>query len=144
MNYDLLKWRFSWLSAVWSNPIIPYSTTGGSIYEMDIYIYPFNIYTYIILSSLYPSLISFSSFTSPRAPYRIFLLLLPWLACNFHLVVITTAIIPFHVLCRLLLDFFLLWNVFVRHEKYLKIFLSINPNWMTASHLFYDSFHFVI
>ena len=41
-----------------------------------------------VLSSLYPSLISFSSFTFPGAPYRIFLLFLPWLPCQFYLVVI--------------------------------------------------------
>ena len=42
-----------------------------------------------VLSSLYLSLISFSYFTFPGAPYRIFLLLLPWLSCHFYLVGIT-------------------------------------------------------
>ena len=41
-----------------------------------------------VLSSLYPSLISFSYFTFPGVPYRIFLLFLPWLPCHFYLVVI--------------------------------------------------------
>ena len=43
------------------------------------------------LSSLYPSLISFSSFTLPGAPYRIFLLFFPWLPCHFYPVVITAT-----------------------------------------------------
>ena len=34
-----------------------------------------------VLSSLYISIISFSSFTFPGAPYRIFLQFLPWLPC---------------------------------------------------------------
>ena len=37
------------------------------------------------LSNLYSSLISFSSITFPGAPYRIFLLFLPWLPCLFTL-----------------------------------------------------------
>ena len=41
-----------------------------------------------VLSSLYPSLISFSYFTFPGAPYRIFPLFLPWLPCHIYLVVI--------------------------------------------------------
>ena len=41
-----------------------------------------------VLSSLYPSHISFSYFTFPGAPYRIFLLFLPWIPCHFYLVVI--------------------------------------------------------
>ena len=44
-----------------------------------------------VLSSLYPSRNSFSSFTFPGAPYRIFLPFLPWLPCHFYLVVITTT-----------------------------------------------------
>ena len=38
-----------------------------------------------VISSTYPSLISFSSFTFPGIPYRIFL---RWLPCHFYLVVI--------------------------------------------------------
>ena len=38
-----------------------------------------------VLSSLYSSLISFSSFTFPSAPYRIFFLFLPLLPCHFIL-----------------------------------------------------------
>ena len=41
-----------------------------------------------VLSSLNPSLISFSSFTFPGAPYQICLLFLAWLPCHFYLVVI--------------------------------------------------------
>ena len=37
-----------------------------------------------ILSSLCPSLISFSSFTFTGASYRIFLLFLPWIPCHFY------------------------------------------------------------
>ena len=37
------------------------------------------------------SLISFSSFTFPGAPCRIFLLFLPWLPCYFYLIIITTT-----------------------------------------------------
>ena len=44
-----------------------------------------------ILSLLYPSVISFSSFTFPGAPYQIFLLFHPWLPCHFYLVVITST-----------------------------------------------------
>ena len=43
-----------------------------------------------VISSLYPSVISLSSFAFPGAPYRTFLLLLP---CHFHFVVITTTTI---------------------------------------------------
>ena len=42
----------------------------------------------LVLSSLYASLISFSSFTFPGASYQIFLLFLPWLPCHFYLIVI--------------------------------------------------------
>ena len=41
-----------------------------------------------VLSFLYPSSISFRSFIFLGAPYWIFLLFLPWLPCQFHLVVI--------------------------------------------------------
>ena len=44
-----------------------------------------------VLSSLYPSLIFFSSFTFAGAPYRIFLLFLIWLPCHFYLIAITTT-----------------------------------------------------
>ena len=37
-----------------------------------------------VLSSLYPSLISFSSFKFPGASCRIFLPFLPWLPCHFY------------------------------------------------------------
>ena len=40
-----------------------------------------------VLPFVYPSLISFSSFTIPGAPYRIFLPFLPWLPCHFNFVV---------------------------------------------------------
>ena len=40
-----------------------------------------------VLSSMYPSLISFSSHTFPGASYRIILQFLPWLPCHFHPVV---------------------------------------------------------
>ena len=53
---------------------VPFSYTGGSV-----------------LSSLYPSLISFSSLTFPGSPYRIFLLLLLWLPRHFYIVVMTTT-----------------------------------------------------
>ena len=35
--------------------------------------------------------VKISSFTFPGAPYLIFLLFIPWLPCNFYLVVITTT-----------------------------------------------------
>ena len=57
------------------------------------------------LSSLYPSLISFSSFTFPGAPYRIFLLFLPWIPCHFHLVVITTKTTSFFNISSFLIGF---------------------------------------
>ena len=41
-----------------------------------------------VLSSLNSSLISFSYFIFSSAPYRIFLLFLPWLPCHFYFVVI--------------------------------------------------------
>ena len=41
-----------------------------------------------VLSSLYPSLISFASLTFPGAPYKILLLFIPWLPCHFYPVVI--------------------------------------------------------
>ena len=44
-----------------------------------------------VLSSLYPSLIYISSFAFSSTPYRIFLLLLPWLPCHFYPGVITTT-----------------------------------------------------
>ena len=46
------------------------------------------IQAFPVLSSLYTSLISFSSCTFPSAPYRIFLLFLPWLSRQFYLVAI--------------------------------------------------------
>ena len=37
------------------------------------------------------SYISYSSFTFPGAPHKIFFLFLPWLPCHFYLVIITTT-----------------------------------------------------
>ena len=51
-----------------------------------------------VLSSLFSSLISFSSFTFPDAPYQIFLLFLPWFPCHFNLV-ITTATTSWSQIC---------------------------------------------
>ena len=46
---------------------------------------------FTVLSPFYPSLISFSSFTFPDAPNRIFLLSLPRLPCHFYLVSIPST-----------------------------------------------------
>ena len=43
-----------------------------------------------VISSLYPFLISFSSFTFLSTPYRNFLLFFPWVPYHFYLFVITT------------------------------------------------------
>ena len=43
---------------------------------------------YEIFTSIYPSLISFSSFSFLSTLYRISLLFLPWLPCHFYIVVI--------------------------------------------------------
>ena len=85
----------------------------------DVVVWPtsqgFQIQAIPILSPLYPSLISFSSFTFPGAPYRIFLPFLLWLPCYFYLIVVTEQLqlVFTSCLCHIMVVLFKRWWNFV-------------------------------